>query len=204
MVSPATLAWISRRGPLGIGSLLALGVVGVPVPDEILLTFAGSQIAAGRLPLPATLVAAVLGAATGITLSYGAGRVAGARLLGAGARRGLIPPERLDSTRAWLERTGRWGLVVGYFVPGTRHLTALVAGSVRLPFGVFATFAWIGALLWCCTFVTLGMVLGREWHAVAGVLHRHLVLLGLGVAVGVALIVAIRAFSRTRRFPDGR
>jgi len=202
VIASSALAWISRHGPLGLGSLLALGVVGIPLPDEILLTFAGSLIARGQLPLPGTLLAAIAGAAVGITLSYAAGRFAGARLLGAGARRGLIPPRRVDATRRWFERTGRWGLVVGYFVPGVRHLTALVAGSVGLPFPQFATFAWLGAALWCCTFVTLGMALGREWHLVADVLHHHLVQLGISVAVAIAVVVGLGWLRRRLRAQD--
>jgi len=204
VIASSALAWISRHGPLGLASLLALGVVGIPLPDEILLTFAGSLIAQGQLPLPGTLLAAVSGAAVGITLSYAAGRFAGARQLGAGARRGLIPPRKVDATRGWFERTGRWGLVVGYFVPGVRHLTALVAGSVGLPFPQFATFAWLGAALWCCTFVTLGMALGREWHVVADVLHNHLILLSATVAAAVVLSFTLQwGWRRWRRSGRG-
>ena len=33
--------WISHYGYFGLFSLLMLGIVGLPVPDETLLTFAG-------------------------------------------------------------------------------------------------------------------------------------------------------------------
>jgi membrane protein DedA with SNARE-associated domain len=41
MLRAKLVAWIVQHGYLGLGSLLALGVIGVPVPDEVLLTFAG-------------------------------------------------------------------------------------------------------------------------------------------------------------------
>ena len=199
MISSGALRWITRHGPLGLGSLLALGAVGVPLPDEVLLTFAGSQIADGRLPLLGTLLAATVGAAAGITLTYVAGRVAGRRILEAGTRRGLLRPSLVANTGSWLERTGRWSLLLGWFVPGVRHLVALIAGSVNLPFVEFAAYTWTGALLWSTTFVVVGMALGREWHAVAPVLHRHLVLLSLGAVVALVAFVIGRAVRQRRR-----
>jgi membrane protein DedA with SNARE-associated domain len=199
VTSSSALRWITRHGPFGLGSLLALGAVGVPLPDEILLTFAGSQIADGRLPLLGTLLAATVGAAVGITVTYAAGRVAGRRTLEAGRRRGLIPARAVASTNSWFQRSGRWSLLLGCFVPGVRHVVALLAGSVNLPFLQFAAFAWTGALLWCTTFVAVGIALGREWHTVAPVLHRHLVILGIGVAAVLSTVLIARVARRRRR-----
>ena len=36
------LVWLTRYSYIGLFSLLVLGIVGVPLPDEVLLVFAGS------------------------------------------------------------------------------------------------------------------------------------------------------------------
>jgi membrane protein DedA with SNARE-associated domain len=38
------LAWLTQYGYLALFSLLVLGIVGLPVPDETLLTFTGYLI----------------------------------------------------------------------------------------------------------------------------------------------------------------
>ena len=69
--------WITRYGYAGIFVLLMLGIVGLPVPDEALLTFVGYLSFKGELAVVPSLVAAFLGSSTGISLSYGIGRVVG-------------------------------------------------------------------------------------------------------------------------------
>ncbi len=65
--------WIAQYGYLGIFSLLVLGIVGLPVPDETLLTLAGYLVYRGQLLLIPTVLAALLGSLCGITLSYSSG-----------------------------------------------------------------------------------------------------------------------------------
>jgi hypothetical protein len=80
-VEQTVASWLSDFGAPVLFALLAVGVVGLPLPDETLLTFAGVLVAQGRMN-PATAAAAAIGGAmTGITLSYGVGRFAGLPLL---------------------------------------------------------------------------------------------------------------------------
>jgi membrane protein DedA with SNARE-associated domain len=49
MSTDLALHWISEWGSFGLFPLLALGIVGLPVPDETLLASAGFFIASGEL-----------------------------------------------------------------------------------------------------------------------------------------------------------
>src|SRR5207253_10228997 len=75
-------------------------------------------------------------------------------------------PTRRSSDLSWFERRGRWTLLVGYFIPGVRHLTGYVAGASELSFPNFALFAYTGAFCWATIFITLGYVLGEQWNRV--------------------------------------
>src|SRR5260370_16420295 len=75
------LAWIAQYGYLAIFSLLVLGIVGLPVPDETLLTFSGYLVYQGHLSLPLAFLSAFAGSACGITLSYILGRTFGLKLI---------------------------------------------------------------------------------------------------------------------------
>lgn len=191
------LPWIAHYGIVAIFVLLMLGVFGLPVPDETLLTFAGVLVRQGELHLIPTILAAALGSMCGITISYTLGRAFGLDLVDRYGRWVHVSRADLQHVEQWLERWGKWTLTVGYFVPGVRHLTAIVAGSSRLPRRTFALFAYSGALIWATTFITLGWYVGERWETVLASAHRHLLALGIVLAVIVgAYAVAHRLWLR--------
>jgi membrane protein DedA with SNARE-associated domain len=160
------LQLVNQYGDIALFLLLVVGIIGLPVPDETLLTFAGYLIFKGHLHFPTTLVAAFAGSVCGITGSYLIGRTGGLYVIHKYGRFLHVTPERLDYVHAWFERVGRWGLFFGYFIPGVRHFTAIIAGTSALEYPVFALFAYSGGLLWVSTFLTLGYFLGEEWQRI--------------------------------------
>jgi membrane protein DedA with SNARE-associated domain len=178
--------WIASYGYFGIFLLLMFGVVGLPVPDETLLTFAGYLIYRGQFhPVP-TYCAALAGSICGITLSYTLGRATGYLLIEKYGAKLRIKMDRVQRVHNWLHRIGGLTLTFGYFVPGVRHLTAYVAGASELEAPVFAVFAYSGAVLWSATFITLGYFLGEEWSRV-----RDLDEYALAAAGGIAVAGAV-------------
>jgi membrane protein DedA with SNARE-associated domain len=188
-VPPFLLHWIHAYGLAAIFVLLFLGVFGLPVPDETLLTFTGVLVREGRLPFMPALLAAALGSMGGITLSYIIGRTLGLGVVHRYGRWLHVTAADLARVEAWFEHSGRWVLMFGYFIPGVRHFTAIVAGSSRLPAPVFARFAYAGAAVWALSFITLGWYVGSSWEAALEAAHRHL----LVVAIVVVILVAAYA-----------
>jgi membrane protein DedA with SNARE-associated domain len=183
-VEQHVLAWISQYSYLAIFVLLSLGIVGLPVPDETLLTFTGYLIYKSHLSPPMAFASALGGSASGITISYTLGRSFG--VLHRFGRYVHVTPERLERAHQWFERIGHWALTFGYFIPGVRHLTAYAAGMSGLAPHSFAIFAYLGAVLWVGTFLSLGYFLGDRWQAVERNIHRHL--MEMGIALGVILV----------------
>ena len=81
MVTETILQWVIEYGYIAVFSVLALGIIGAPIPDEGVLAFAGYLVYEGKLLLVPTVIAAFLGSACGITLSYGLGRTVGIYLI---------------------------------------------------------------------------------------------------------------------------
>jgi len=192
----AVASWLSAFGAPALFALLALGVVGLPLPDETLLTLAGVLMGQGRLHPAAAAVAAIAGAMTGITLSYGLGRFAGLPLLLRYGSRFHVDMVLIARVERWFEKAGKWLLTGGYFIPGVRHVTAIVAGASKLPVGTFMLFAFPGAVLWVSCFLTIGYVLGDDWRGLVSDLHRHLLVACLVV---VAIGGGYAAIRRGRR-----
>ncbi len=190
---------LSQYGYIGLFGLLMFGIVGIPVPEETLLTVAGVLVYRGHLRLEPTLLAAFLGSACGITVSYSLGRGVGRVVTRRLGHLVHVTPEQIERVEAWFERVGHWGLLWGYFLPGIRHLTALVAGATKLRYRDFALFAYSGALLWSLTFISLGTLAGRHWERVYAEVHANLKLASFLVAGAIVVALAIRALIARRR-----
>jgi membrane protein DedA with SNARE-associated domain len=189
---------LSTYGYVGIFASLMAGIIGLPVPDETILVFAGYLVFKGYFqPLP-TFASAFLGACCGITVSYYLGRSAGVYLLSRYGTWLHLPPEKLNQAHIWFQRLGKWTLFFGYFIMGVRHLTALVAGSSRLQFRVFALFAYSGVLLWTLSFMGVGYFLGEELPKVHHELHQ-----GLLIASGLVILL-VAAFLGFRYIQNRR
>ena len=187
------LVWISHYGAAALFGLLALGVIGVPVPNETLLTLAGALVRKGELSLIPTLVAACAGNVSGVTMSYLLGRFASKTFLHKNFSKGLATLEK------WFERIGKWALAFGYFIPGVRHFTAIGAGSSEFPFGLFARYAYGGAILWTVLFLGLGYFIGAHLPSSFEQIHSKTLLACL---IGGLCVAAYELYRRHWRDPE--
>jgi membrane protein DedA with SNARE-associated domain len=188
---PIHLYWIKSYGYVGVFGSLMLGIFGLPIPDETILTFVGYLVFKNYFhPVP-TIVAAYLGSICGITLSYLVGCYLGLPLLLKYGAYLHVTPERLALARQWFEKYGKWSLFGGYFLPGVRHVTALSAGLSGLEYRQFAPFAYAGGFLWVASFLTLGYYLGEEWHKIIPQIQSYLwaVVVGLVILGATACLV---------------
>ncbi|RNB86821.1 DedA family protein [Brevibacillus nitrificans] len=185
--------FLMKYGYVGIFFALALGVLGVPIPDEVLMTYAGYAVSRGVLQMPYTLLSAFLGASAGISISYAIGLKWGLPLLIKVGPYLHISPKRIESTQKLFARYGSYLLLVGYFLPGVRHITAYLAGIASMDFRRFAGFAYAGALIWSLTFLLLGRTLEREWFkVVVYIRHYGLTFLLIAAALGLATYLIVK------------
>ena len=172
------IAYLTHYGVVVLFVALVLGIMGLPIPDELLMTVAGALVRHGVLGRAATVTAAFAGSASGITLSYVLGRTLGAAAL----HRWLhVPEDTFVRAQRWFTRFGHWLLTFGYFIPGVRHVTAIAAGSAPITYGAFARAAYPGAVVWCCVVLGVGYWAGDEGARLIAALHGH-------VRLGVALL----------------
>jgi membrane protein DedA with SNARE-associated domain len=167
------LQWLTQYGYLGLFALLVLGIVGLPIPNETLLVFSGYLISRGRFHPILTFVTAFLGSICGISFSYLIGRTLGRNVAVRFGKPFGITHKQLDRVHLWFQKTGEWFLAFGYFIPGVRHVTALVAGISHLNFMAFALFAWSGALVWVAAFLSLGYFVGENWQQAVGFIEKY-------------------------------
>ncbi len=155
--------WLLHYGSFALFALLALGIIALPIPDETLLVFAGVLMYKGTFQIPSTLIACFAGSITGITFSYIIGRTVGKYVLRRFGGWVGITKDKIKAAHDWFDHLGRWALFFGYFIPGVRHITGIVAGSIALDYRHFALFSYSGAVIWASCFLSIGYFFGNYW-----------------------------------------
>ena len=185
--------WLTKYGSFALFVMLSLGIIALPIPEETLMVIAGVLMHKGKLNIPLTVLFAYAGTICGISMSYLIGRTAGNFLL---QRYGIwigITRERLEKAHYWFERLGKWLLLVGYFIPGIRHLTGFSAGTTYMKFSHFALYAYTGAIIWVSLFLSLGYFVGTYCLTLYDKLEDiDLILIGLALVALITLVYIVK------------
>ena len=177
--------------------LIFVEEVGIPtpIPGDLMMLFAGIEVAHGRVPLGLVLlveeVATILGAVGLFLFSRGAGR----RLILRYGRWLHVGPATLARARGASERWGGWAIVAGRIFPGLRIATPIAAGVLNVPLALFVPAVAAGGFVYLLGLTLLGLFLGP---AALGLFDRALSLFN-GLLSLVALIVLLAVVIRLRR-----
>jgi len=197
-MSHTVLHLIQHYGYAGIFIVVLVGIVGLPIPIELMLLGAGSLALKAQLNLFGMIGFAWLGACLGMLVNYTLGRTIGLERISRVTRWVHLPQERLHK---WTDVFGRYGsliILLGYYVAGLRHASPFIAGASRMALPRFAGLACFGALAWIMILVMLGHKFGHQWHHLLGQLHRPVWLLtALSLLAGYWLVKIVL---RHRRF----
>lgn len=152
------LDWlIDAWGYAAIFVIVFLGNLGLPVPEETVLTIGGYLAWQGRLRLPTVIIVAIASAVVGDNMAYWLGRRYGQRLLN---RVAAAAPERVERARQFVVRYGMLAVFVARFVAGLRFLAGPLAGSTGLEPARFFIANLLGAVIWVPAIVGLGYGIG--------------------------------------------
>ncbi|MCH5584232.1 DedA family protein [Shimazuella sp. AN120528] len=165
---------VSHYGYTGIFGLLMFGLLGIPVPDEFLMTLSGYLVKIHQLHYIWTILTAIAGSMFGMTISFSVGRYLGLPFLHRFGKRIGLTMERYEKVEAWFERFGKRTIIFGYFVPGVRQVTAIYAGISRWSYGTFFLYALTGSIIWVMVFVNLGIFFGEHWKEYTLLLHKSI------------------------------
>lgn len=176
--------WVAQHGYIVIFGIFSAGIIGVPVPNDLLLAYLGHFIYKGKLELIPTISGALLGSIVGMTFNYFIGKTVGWYLVEKYGGVIHITPEKVTKFRYWFEHSGRWLLLFSNFIPGVRHLAPIAAGSSKMSFVVFAFFSYAGTLVWVLLYILLGYYMEAEWQRESDKMHHLLI----GISVAAALV----------------
>jgi len=191
---------INTWGYAAIALIVLLGNLGLPVPEETVLTVSGYLAWQGQLRFPAVVTVSIVSAVTGDNLAYWLGRRYGQRLL---ARVTAATPARIERMQRLVRRYGALAVFMARFVAGLRFMAGPLAGSAGLGPMRFFVANLLGAIVYVPTMVGMGYAIGYGLGDRIDQLRRAagraegIVLLALALAAVIAwIVVARRARSR--------
>jgi membrane-associated protein len=89
----------------------------------------------------------------------------------------------LEMAQEFYKRYGMMAFIMGRFVPIVRTFVPILAGMVRIPFGKFFFFNFVGAAIWIITMVMAGHLLGNAFPTIGEYLEF--------IVVGMILVSAV-------------
>ena len=198
MTNPLLLKIAGYSYP-GIFASMCLGILGLPIPDETIVAFVGFLAFKGKLSLFPAAAAVYAGTICGITVGYLLGRFLGSPFLEKYAAHLHISHEHLEKARAFYVRYGKFALLIGYFIPVIRHLTAIFAGISLMPYRTFAPAAYSGGLLWTVTFVSAGYLFAEKWSRITTYSMRYILPAALFISAVLVVSLWKKAAGKRRR-----
>ena len=153
-LSATHLLAIAGRSPVLQGAAI---IIGTFILEDAATAAAAMSVQDGHVAMPVALVALYLGIVLGDIGLYGLGRLAASF---SWARR-LIPPQRQDQSKRWLERHVFKVVFISRFIPGARLPTYTACGFLGANFTQF-TLAAIGAtLIWTSALFAVSLKVGK-------------------------------------------
>lgn len=165
-----------------------LELIALPVSGEVTMSYSGFLVYQKKMNYFLAIIVASLGTTIGVTVSYLIGRKFGYNLILKFGKYIHFGPEKYEKTANWFDHHGNKLLIFSYFIPGVRHFTGYFAGISKLTYKLFALNAYIGAVIWACTFITLGKILGPKWEKFHHSVSKYL---GVGIIVFVLFFLAL-------------
>ncbi|NQX66156.1 DedA family protein [Paenibacillus alba] len=159
------LSLIQQYGYAALFLALWLGIVGIPIPDEVVVMTSGAvTVNALLLPLPAFILT-YLGVCSGLSLGYVLGKYVGSPVLAKLQRKKKMEKYLLFS-ETLVRKYGNFGICISYFVPIIRHVMPYVVGSHKITFKQYALYSYTTGLVWTFLYFMIGRYIGdHAWEA---------------------------------------
>ena len=187
--------FFARYGYWAVFFGVMLENLGLPVPGETVLLFAGFLAHQGKIRILPTILTAIAGATTGASLGYLLGRYGGTSVVNRFLLRFPRMAKRYEDAQKMILKYGQWAVFASRFITGLRVFAGVLAGVLRMPFSIFMLSSFAGAVCWAVVISYVGLLFGSNWGRLVnfvGRMDRIALVIIAGGAVTLLLVHLLR------------
>lgn len=160
----------------------------LPIPSELVMTFAGFLASTGKLSFAGAVAAGCLGNLVGSYITWLVGRYLGRAAVLRLGRFVLLRDDDLAKAERWFDRRGELAVFVGRMLPVIRTFISLPAGAAEMPLLKFGIFTLLGSIPFNLALTAAGYALGSNYETLVKAIQYA------GYVLGVIAVVVIAAF----------
>jgi membrane protein DedA with SNARE-associated domain len=176
--------------------------IGIPLPSEIILPYAGYLAYVGHLNLLGVILVGTLACLTGSLITYFIAFFGGNYLFERYGKYVGITQRELRLTNEWFDKYGEISVFVSRMVPGVRAYSSIPAGMYRMNVKKFAVYTFLGSLPWNAILAFVGFYLGANWKAIASAYYS--IAAAVLLILAAAILVLVLRFRRSNRVTQTR
>ena len=187
--SETVIHLIESLGYWGIFLGMTIESACIPLPSEIIMTFAGYVVYEGKMAFWGVILVGTIGNLVGSLIAYYVGWWGGRPLLEKYGKYILITHNKLNLADEWFEKYGHEAVLISRMLPGLRTFISLPAGMTHMNLKKFILYTVVGSLPWCFVLTYIGVLMGPNWTTIESYFHYLDILVGIGIVVFLVYII---------------
>ncbi|MED1305260.1 alkaline phosphatase [[Bacillus thuringiensis] serovar konkukian] len=165
------LSYIEQYGYTALFFCLWLGIVGMPIPDEMIVMSGGFVSSVGILRVIPAFLLTYLGVVSGLSLGYILGKVFGTKVLDKLMKKKKA--KYLLQSQKMIGRYGHYALVTSYFIPVVRHIIPYLVGMNNMSFKIYALYSYTTGFVWTLVYFILGSLFGKHIETIVALTTEY-------------------------------
>ena len=169
---------------------LWLGIIGMPIPDEMIVMSGGFVSSLGILSVIPAFLLTYLGVVSGLSLGYILGKIFGTKVLDK-----LVKKKKakyLLKSQQMVEKYGHYALVTSYFIPVVRHIVPYLVGMNNMSFKTYALYSYTTGFVWTLVYFVLGALFGKHIESIVAIAIEYGVYFGVIVFIVTGILYLYR------------
>src|SRR2546430_13183891 len=197
------LHWIASTvgslGYFGVGLLMAIENVFLPLPSELIMPLAGAWTNHGGKTLLGVIIAGTIGGVAGAYPLFAVAWIFGPERVTKWADRHgkwlLLRRGDLERAHDQFEKRGTMAVFISQLIPGLRGLISIPAGFAHMNVLLFTAANFAGTIIWCAVLAFLGHELDAHFARI----HKTLGPVGWAILAAVVVGGVVWLYIRKRR-----
>lgn len=160
----------------------------IPVPSELIMTFAGVLAATGKLNLAAVILIGSIGNIVGAYIAWAVGRTGGRALILKYGKFVFLRVHDLERAERWFAKRGQAAVFFGRLLPVVRTFISLPAGVAEMEPVRFGLYTFLGSVPFVGFLAGVGYVVGSNYQTFVKDIQD------VGYLIALAAVILIGAF----------